>query len=217
MKFLKKYNLTLSNSKLLNEAVTHSSFSYETKGRVKPKNYERLEFLGDSVLQLVISEYLFIQEDLKEGQMSKKRASYVCEAALDYYSDKIGLKPYIKHGSGQVVNDTIAADIFEAVIATVYLERGYDSAREFIHDIIIPEIKAGKKFFDDYKTLMQEYCQTSKKSIYYNITREYGDAHDKTFEIELVIDDIVYGSGIGKNKKEAEQKAAKVAYEKSVK
>lgn len=214
MKFLKKYDLDLKTSKLLNEAITHSSFSYETN---KKENYERLEFLGDAVLQVVISEYLFNKKEFKEGQMSKLRASYVCEAALDYYSDKIGLKPYIKLGHGQAANDTIVADVFEAVIAVIYLERGFESAKEYILDIIAPEIEAEKHFFDDYKTLMQEYCHTSKQSIIYNLVNEIGSAHDKTFFIELVVDGHVYGKGSGKNKKEAEQRAAKDAYLKSVK
>ncbi|MFI3260279.1 MAG: ribonuclease III [bacterium] len=214
MRFLKKYNLSLSTSKLLNTALMHSSYSYENKIE---ENYERLEFLGDAVLQLVISNYLYKNENLKEGEMSKKRASFVCEAALDYYSQKIGLKPYIKVGRGQEVNDTICADIFEAIIAAIYLERGFDSAKEFIHDIVVPEIKAGKHFFDDYKSLMQEYCQTSKQSITYKLVSESGDAHDKTFVIDLIIDNIVYGRGTGRGKKEAEQRAAKIAYEKSVK
>ncbi len=214
MKFLKKYNLNLQNSKLLSEAITHASYSYEEKLN---GNYERLEFLGDAVLQVVVSEYLFLNKDEKEGQMSKLRASYVCEAALDYYSDKIGLKPYIKVGHGQEVNDTITADIFEAVIAALYLERGFFAAKEYILEIIAPEIDAGKKFFSDYKTQMQEYCQTYKKSIVYNLVDEIGESHNKTFFVELMVDGHLFGKGSAKSKKEAEQRAAKDAYLKSVK
>lgn len=213
MKILSKYNLTLQNSSLLNTALTHSSYAYK-KGNME--HYERLEFLGDAVLQLVISDYFYNNYNLKEGEMSRKRASFVCEAALNNYSTQIGLKPYIKVGNGTKVNDTIMADIFEAVIAVIYLERGFDSAKDFIYDVIIPEIKKDKHFFSDYKTLMQEYCQTSKKSVHYKVVNEYGESHDKTFEIEVVIDDMVFGKGIGKSKKEAEQLAAKDAYSKSV-
>lgn len=214
MKFLRKYNLDLKNSCLLNEALSHSSYAYESNSKT---NYERLEFLGDAVLQVVISEYLYSKFQYKEGQMSKLRASYVCEAALDFYSDKVGLKPYIKLGHGQEVNDTIAADVFEAIIAVIYLERGFESAKEYILEIIAPEIDAEKHFFDDFKSLMQEYCHTSKQSIVYNLVNEIGSAHDKTFFVEIVIEGHVYGKGEGKSKKEAEQRAAKDAYSKSIK
>lgn len=213
MKFLEKYGINFKESKLLKVALTHSSYSY---GKHE-KNYERLEFLGDSVLSMIVSDYLYSLGTLKEGVMSKKRASYVCETALDYYASKINLRNYIFIGQGLELNDTITADVFEAVLAVIYLEKGIEVAREFIHDIVIPEIACGKEFFSDYKTLMQEYCQTTKRSIVYVIKNEYGESHDKTFEIDLVIDDIIYGSGTGKSKKEAEQRAAENAYKKSVK
>lgn len=213
MKYLNKYGINFKESKLLKEALTHSSYSFSQPNK---KNYERLEFLGDSILSLVVSDYLYNLGTLKEGVMSKKRASYVCEIALDHYASKINLKNYIYAGIGQEINDTITADVFEAVIAVIYLEQGIDVAKEFIYDIVIPDIACGKEFFSDYKTLIQEYCQTTKKSIVYNVVKEYGEAHDKTFEVELKIDDIIYGFGVGKSKKEAEQKAAKSAYAKSM-
>ena len=214
MKILEKYDINFKNSSLLNEALTHSSYSYEHNNST---NYERLEFLGDSILALVVSDYLFKTEKVREGELSKKRSSFICETALDYYARKINLLPYIKLSNGQPLNETIIADVFEAILAVIYLEKGFFVVKEFIHEVIIPEIDADKHFFNDYKTLIQEYVQTNKKSLSYVIVNEYGEPHDKTFEVELIIDNIKYGKGIGKSKKEAEQQAAKDAYNKSVK
>lgn len=215
MKILTKYNLNLQNSLNLKTALTHSS--YANIQRKECEHYERIEYLGDAVLQLVVSDYLYSNTKLSEGAMSKKRASFVCENALNYYANKINLKPYVKVGPKLEVNESILADVFEGVIGALFLDRGFEAAKDFIYSVVVVEIKKDMHFFDDYKTLMQEYCQTSRKSINYTVVEEYGEAHDKTFIIELKIDDIIYGKGTGKSKKEAEQKAARDAYEKSVK
>ena len=127
MKFLSDLGIEIKNIELLNIALTHSSYSNECGG----ENYERLEFLGDSVLQLIMSEYFFENSDLKEGDMSKIRASYVCENALFEYSKKINLIPNIKvgHGLDHTVNETIVADVFEAVLAVIYLDKGFSVAK----------------------------------------------------------------------------------------
>ena len=215
MEFIEKYNLNGINEELLDEALTHSSYSNEHKNAI---NYERLEFLGDAVLELLTSEYFYKETDYKEGIMTKKRAGFVCEQALAHYAKEIGIDKYIKVGHGQEnnINDTIIADVFESVLGVIYLSFGLDKAREYIYSIIVPYIKKDFVFFGDYKTLLQEYVQTDKKSLEYVLINEYGESHNKTFEVEVKINDIVYGKGIGKSKKEAEQKAFD-AYQKSAK
>lgn len=215
MNFLKKYNIDIKNKELLLTALTHSSFSNEHD----TENYERLEFLGDAVLQVTISEYFYLNTNLHEGEMSKKRASYVCEKALANYSKDLGLVPYIRVGNGQLsnINDTIIADIFESTIGAIYLDQGFETAKELITKIVIPYIEKKVVFLDDYKSLLQELVQTSKKSLEYKVINESGPAHNKVFEVEVVIDNIKYGVGRGKSKKEAEQNAALDAYNKQAK
>ncbi len=216
MDFLEKYNIKINNKKLLEIALTHSSYSNEHKHL---ENYERLEFLGDAVLELVTSEYFYKYTDYKEGEMTKKRATFVCEKALATYAYDIGYPKYIKLGEGQKhnLNDTIIADVFEAIVGAIYLDQGFMVAKKYLEDIIIPYIKKGTNFNMDYKTTLQEFVQTDRKSLEYEVIKESGEAHNKTFEVVVKIDDIIYGRGIGHNKKEAEQMAAKDAYFKSAK
>lgn len=215
MDFLEKYGIKLSDTKLLETALTHSSYSNEHKA----ENYERLEFLGDAVLQVITSEYFYLNTDLSEGDMSKIRASYVCEQALAEYSRAVGIDKCIKVGHGQEknVNDTIVADCFESVLGVIYLDQGFDVAKKYIYDVVVPYIQNEQVFFGDYKSLLQELVQTDKKSLEYVLINETGPAHDKRFMIEVRIDNIVYGVGIGRSKKEAEQKAAFDAYKKRAK
>ena len=213
MEFLKKYGIDINNTTLLNEALTHSSYSNEHKGI---NNYERLEFLGDAVLELIISEYLYNNYNLKEGEMTKVRASFVCEKALDKYSSDIGLHKHIKVGMGQInnINEAIVADVFESVLAVIYLEKGFNTAKEYIYKIVVPYIESNYDFLSDYKTKLQELVQTDKKSLTYEVVKETGEAHNKTFYVEVKINDIVYGKGSGRSKKEAEQNAASDAIKK---
>lgn len=214
MKCLEKMGIEIKNKELLETALTHSSYSNEHNC----DNYERLEYLGDAILESVTSEYLYSNTDYSEGEMTKIRANYVCEKALATYSKKMGIDRYIRLGHGQInnLNDTIIADVFEAVAATVYLDQGYEVVKKYLQDIIVPFIKEGWDFNTDYKTKLQEAVQTNKKSLEYVLIREYGEAHDKTFEMAVKIDNIIYGKGIGKSKKEAEQNAALDALNKSV-
>lgn len=216
MNFLKKYGIEYIDNELLDEALTHTSYSNEHKGT---KNYERLEFLGDAVLELITSEYFYKNTDYKEGVMTKKRASFVCEQALSHYAKEMDIPKYIKVGHGQIdnINDTIIADVFEAILGAIYLSNNYEAAKNYINQIIVPYIEKDFVFFGDYKTLLQEYVQTDRKSLEYILVKEYGEAHNKTFEVEVKIDGIVYGRGVGKSKKEAEQHAALDAYKKSAK
>jgi len=216
MKFLEKYNIKNLDSELFIEALTHSSYSNEHK---ECNNYERLEFLGDAVLELITSEYFYKETSFKEGEMTKKRAGFVCEQALAHYAKELGIDKLIRVGHGQEgnVNDTIIADVFEAVLGAIYLTNGLDVAKEYIYNIMVPYIEKDFVFFGDYKTMLQEYVQTDKKSLEYVLVKESGEAHNKTFEVEVKINNIIYGRGIGKSKKEAEQNAAFDAYKKSAK
>lgn len=216
MNFMDREIIKSIDRELMLQALTHSSYSNEHKDC---KNYERLEFLGDAVLELITSEYFYKNTDYKEGIMTKKRASFVCEQALSHYARELGIDKLIRVGHGQVgnINDTIIADVFESVLGAIYLTHGLDIAREYIYEIIVPYIKKDFVFLGDYKTMLQEFVQTDRKSLEYVLTKEYGEAHNKTFEVEVKIDGIVYGKGVGKSKKEAEQHAAFDAYKKSAK
>lgn len=213
MNFLEKYNIEINNKELLQTALTHSSYSNENNC----DDYERLEFLGDSVLQLIMSEYFYLKTDLNEGQMSKERAAYVCEEALAHYAKKVGFDKYIRVGHGLTgnINNTIIADTFEAVLAVIFLEKGLDVCKNYINEIIMPYINEGIEFFTDYKTKLQELVQTTKKSVNYVLVESSGEAHDMTFKVNVVVDNIIMGTGIGKSKKEAEQNAAMDALKKS--
>lgn len=215
MKFLNKYQINIQNQELLTTALTHSSYSNEHDC----ENYERLEFLGDAILSAVTSEYFYKTSNLNEGEMSKKRAKFVCESALYEYSRQIGSIPYIRVGKGQQknVNKTIIADTFEAIIGVIFLDQGFNIAKDFIYQVVIPYIEQDYHFLDDYKSALQEMVQTSKKSLEYRLVSEKGPAHNKTFEVEVVIDNISYGRGQGKTKKEAEQHAAYDAFQKQAK
>ena len=203
---LTKYGISKDNP-LLSIALTHSSYANEHN----VSHYERLEYLGDAVLELVMSEYFYKNTDLNEGDMTKKRARYVCEEALDAYANCINLRSFIKVGEGMKINATITADVFEAVIAVVYLNNGLNKAREFIMDIALPFIKNNTVFLSDYKSYLQELVQTDKKCVEYRVVKETGPDHNKSFEVEVLVDNIVFAHGKGKRKKAAEQDAAKNA------
>ncbi len=215
MDFLNKYQIEVENKELLLEALTHSSYSNEHNCN----NYERLEYLGDAVLELIVSDYLFNNETINEGSMTKKRASYVCEEALATYSREVGFIPFIRVGHGQIdnINDTIIADIFEAILGVIYLEKGLNVAKKYINEIVIPHIKNNDVFLTDYKSALQENIQTDKKTLEYVLVDENGPAHDKTYTVEVRVDDMIFGRGTGKSKKEAEQMAAKDAFKKRAK
>lgn len=215
MKFLEKYGIYLKDQSQLLTALTHTSYSNEHGC----ENYERLEFLGDAVLELITSEYFYEKKDFREGDMTKIRSRYVCEHANYEYAKKVGFIPYIRVGKGQInnVNETIIADVFEAILGAVFLEYGYEVSKKYILEVITPFIEENRIFYSDYKSLLQEMIQTTRKSLEYREIDETGPAHDKTYTFEVVIDGIIYGRGKGKSKKEAEQMAAKDAYMKACK
>lgn len=203
---------------ILDMALTHSSYANEHTNI----NYynERLEFLGDSVLSMIVSEYLYNTfENKKEGKLTRIRASVVCEPSLAEAARNVMINKYIKIGKGEEITggrnkDSLLADAFEAVIAAIYLDLGYDITRRFVLDNLKEKIDIFRdgEVFNDYKTKLQEYLQKDKEcNIKYNTIREYGPPHDRVFEIEVRIDGICKGIGKGKSKKEAEQRAAKEA------
>lgn len=217
MEILKKLNIPFTNLDYYEQAFTHTSYANECN----TVSYERLEYLGDAVLELIISEYLYKTTDEPEGKMTKLRSSYVCENALYEYSCLLGLNEEIKLGHGESERDgkhnkTIVADIFESFIGAVFLDCGFEVVKKFIYDNIIPLIENNSiDFIEDYKSVLQELVQTDRKSLTYEVVDEYGPAHDKTFTIVVKIDNIVYGEGTAHSKKEAEQLAAKSALKKA--
>ena len=215
-----RLNIKPNDIKLYISAFSHSSYANEHKAK---SDYERLEFLGDALVDLVVADYLYNNSKEAEGEMTKDRASYVCENALYKYSMDLGLNNYIRVGNGEQKDGgkfkkAIVADIFESFMAAIYLDLGFSTARRVALDIIVPYIEDPKvSFFNDYKSALQEYVQAEQDSISYKLISESGPAHDKSFKIAVVIDGIVYGEGVGSSKKEAEQEAAKVALDKVAK
>jgi len=213
-----KLGIVPKDINLYKTAFSHSSYVNEHKVK---NDYERLEFVGDAVLDLVIADYLYNNYKETEGEMTKLRASYVCENANYAYSEGLGLENYILVGNGEKesgLKKAIVADIFEALMGAIYIDLGYATARNTILRIIVPYIENPNiTFFSDYKSSLQEMVQTSQKSLEYNLIDESGPAHDKRFTVEVKIDNIVYGAGTGTTKKEAEQEAAKKALDKLAK
>ena len=205
------------NKELLKTALTHTSYANEAG----VDSYERLEYLGDAVLELIMSEYLYKNTDEPEGKMTKLRSYYVCENALYEYSIRLGLNEFLLLGNGELERDgkhnrAIVADIFESFIGAMFLDLGIEQVKSFIYKNVIPLIEnKSLDFVNDYKSVLQELVQTDKKSLEYVIVNETGPAHEKEFSVVVKIDDIVYGSGTAHSKKEAEQQAAKDALQKA--
>lgn len=217
MKIFKTLDINPVNINLYYEAFTHTSFSNENPSF---PNYERLEFLGDAILEFIISDYLYKERHLEEGLMTKMRANYVCEEALATYARELKFESDIKLGSGEIEtgpNNTIMADVFEAFIAAMYLDLGFDFTKETVLKIITKYIQKNTDFLHDYKSTLQELVQTDKKSVAYEIVNESGPSHERKFECVVKVDGIILGKGIGNSKKAAEQEAAKIALSKQAK
>ncbi len=205
------------NMNLITRAMTHSSYSNENK-KEKLKNNERLEFLGDSVLSIVISEFLFSHYvTMEEGQLTKIRAKIVCEGSLAEASRALKLGEFMLFGRGEELTGgrertSILSDVFEALIAAVFLDGGMESARVFVLNQLKPIIMDAVqgKLFVDYKTRLQEVIQVQKGNrIKYALVREDGPDHSKIFFTEVNLNDVIIGVGSGHSKKESEQEAAK--------
>ncbi len=200
--------------KKLKLAMTHSSYANENV-LGKQENNERLEFLGDAVLELVSSQFLFMRyPDKPEGDLTKKRASMVCEPTLALCAREIPLGKYLLLGKGEErtggrMRDSIISDTLEALIGAIYLDGGFEAAKVFIEKFILNDIEKKELFFDS-KTILQEAVQKQfpGKEIHYKLVREEGPAHNKTFVTQVLIGEQMFGEGTGRTKKGAEQEAA---------
>lgn len=201
---------------LLARALTHSSYANERRRPIASN--ERLEFLGDSVLGVVTAVYLFQKETGPEGELTKLRASLVCEKALFAYAQKLELGRFLRLGHGEqrtggALRPSILSDAFEAVVAAVYLDGGMEKAREFLIPFLEEELKNRRRpQFHDYKTTLQEIIQQNpEERLDYVLTGESGPDHRKSFLVEVHLNSNVIGQGKGRTKKEAEQQAAREA------
>lgn len=221
VQFEKTIGYSFSNVDNLTLAFTHSSYANEYRNENIQSN-ERLEFLGDAVLNIIISEYIYSNfPHLSEGEMTKMRANIVCEASLDKCAAKISIGQYLLLGKGEELTGgrtraSILSDAFEAVLGAVYLDGGMDNAKKFVINNmsgIINESATGLNY-TDYKTQLQEIIQkNSDRKVSYEIIEERGPDHNKIFVSQVKVCDTVMGTGEGKSKKEAEQNAAKIAIE----
>ena len=215
--FEKKLGYTFKNPNLLLNALTHSSYANETRNGTTSN--ERLEFLGDSVLSVIVSDYIFKEfSNTPEGELTKLRASLVCEKSLCGFSRELDMGKYLRLGKGEDKGggrerDSILADAFEAVLASIYLDGGMEEARKHVMRFILPELEqTDDEVFKDYKTALQEIIQRNpEESVSYILTGESGPDHDKVFEVSVLLNSNVIGEGKGKSKKRAEQMAAKQA------
>ncbi len=205
---------TFNNKNLLKTALTHSSYANENHMRREASN-ERLEFLGDAVLEIITSDFLYHNyPSLPEGELTKKRASIVCEQTLALCANEIGLGSYLNLGKGEELTggrerNSIISDAMEAVIGSIYLDGGFASAKEFIEKFILSDIESKQLFFDS-KTILQELIQSwhIDDLLEYVLVREEGPDHNKSFVVEAHLGEKVLSTGIGKTKKAAEQDAA---------
>ncbi len=218
--FEKRINYKFNNIKILEKSLTHSSYSNEDK-LYSMVNNERLEFLGDAVLSISVSRFIFDKfPDYPEGDLTKLRAQVVCEDTLSLVAGDLHLGNYLLLGKGEEASGgrerkSILADALEAVIAAIYLDGGYKRAEKFVLDNLTAYIKLAvkEKIIRDYKSFLQEYYQGKSQAckIRYVVTKEEGPDHEKVFHVNVLVNKKVVGKGSGKNKKEAEQNAAREA------
>lgn len=208
------------DKELLFRALSHTSYANETKSA--RGSYERLEFLGDSVLSLVVAEYIFKNyRKYPEGELTKLRASLVCEKALATFAREINLGEFIMLGKGEQQNrgnerPSILSDVFEAVLAAMYLDGGYEVAKNHVLRFVEKELEnhSAPEAFHDYKTQLQEIIQRNpEEEITYVVTDESGPDHDKSFTVQVRLNSNVIGTGVAHSKKQAEQAAARQALE----
>lgn len=216
--FENKIGYTFKNKDLLHEALSHSSYANENKHHGRHSN-ERLEFLGDSVLSIVVSEHLFTHfKHLPEGELTKIRASLVCEKALFEFSKKIDLGQHLLLGKGEENSGgrerpSIVSDAFEAVIAAIFLDGGMEAAEKYVLSFIPKNLDANSaKALQDYKTMLQEIIQRNpEERVEYVLADQIGPDHDRKFVVNVCLNSNVIGTGEGHSKKQAEQAAAKEA------
>lgn len=212
------FDLTFADKPLLETAFTHTSYANEHR-LLNISHNERLEFLGDAVLQLLISQYLYGKYPEKpEGELSKMRSMIVREESLAGFSRDCGFDAFVKLGKGEEKSggrhrDTILGDLFEAFLGALLLDKGVDRVQDFLYQVMIPKVEEGNfERVKDYKTALQEAVQVDGAvAIQYQVVSESGPAHDKRFEVVLSVDGKQLSHGRGRSKKAAEQDAAKQA------
>ncbi|MCH3951445.1 MAG: ribonuclease III [Acidaminococcus sp.] len=219
--FLNSLHITMQDLSLMDTALTHSSYAYEVKAEKRPEFNQRLEFLGDSVLSLVVSTYLYKQHpEMDEGRLSKFRAFLVCEETLAELAADMHLGQYLLLGKGEQhldgeKNPSILADAFESVIGAYYLDEGYEKASQLLYELLIrriPELTDGG-ISRDYKTKFQELVQKDGPvDIEYKLSAMEGPPHNRTFIMKVLVNGKECGTGKGRTKKAAEQYAARVAF-----
>lgn len=222
-KFCEGIGVKVTRYDLLSMALTHSSYAYEASKKQYIKHNERIEFLGDAVLDTIVSTYMFEHFNrLDEGKLTRFRAHIVCEASLSKFATKIHLGDYLLLGHGEEMTGarqkpSILADAFESVLGAIYLDCGFEVAMEYILRLMQEEIELVCKYgiYDDYKSYLQEHLQQNGDTcIVYEITGSSGAAHEKTFYASVSHNGEVIGQGEGHSKKDAEQHAAKNALDK---
>ena len=201
------------NKALIKQALSHSSFINEMK-RKGMESYERLEFLGDAVLELITSEYLFEEyKDLPEGKLTKLRASIVCEFTLSSVSEMLHFGDYVLLSKGEELTggrtrSSILCDLFESVLGAIYLDGGMEAAQKYVYTFLLTDIEH-KSLFYDAKTTLQEMVQKDGKGVVtYKLIEEKGPDHNKSFVTEVFVDDVSLATGEGTSKKNAQQMAA---------
>lgn len=213
-----RYGIEFQNLALLDEAFTHSSYVNEHR-ELGLRDNERLEFLGDAVMEITVSEYLYKKyPDWPEGKLTRLRAAIVCTKSFNSFAKEAHFDRYIRLGKGEEKNGararaTLLEDLFEAFNGALFLDQGRGAVVKFIEQVVFPKIEAGE-FSDqtDYKTNLQEFLQQDGEvEIEYKLLAEVGPSHARQFEVDVMMGDRVLGSGVGRNKKAAEQAAAKVA------
>jgi ribonuclease-3 len=219
--WLKNRGITIQNTDMIHQAFMHSSYAHEHKNG---HDNERLEFMGDAVLQLWSSNAIF-PLGLSEGQMTRLRAQLVCEKALATYGREMMLNQFLKLGAGEEKTggrdkDAIIADSFEAFLGALFLDQGMPAVDNILNEAITPRLAdpANVGIIHDYKTKLQEYVQTdNRRTLHYELVSEKGPSNNPEFIMNVIIDDLVLGTGRGDSKKSAEQNAARDAFEKMVK
>ncbi|MDI9259944.1 ribonuclease III [Alicyclobacillus sendaiensis] len=209
-------NLQFKDVNLLKQAFTHASYRNEHR-KLHVEDNERLEFLGDAVLELVVSDFLYrTYPRMPEGELTRMRAAIVCEASLVRFAKRLSFDQYIRLGRGEERSGgrsrpALLADVFEAFLGALYLDQGLEAVRQFVHTHMVPylpDVSAGL----DYKTALQEFVQQRHQTpVRYVIVEERGPAHAREFVVQVELGGEVRGVGIGRSKKEAEQQAAAMA------
>lgn len=221
--WLNNRGIQIRDTELIHQAFMHSSYANEHR---RHHDNERLEFMGDAVLQLYSSEHIYaVEPPLNEGRMSRLRSQLVCEKALALYGRKLKLNRFLMLGSGEEKTggrnkDAIIADMFEAFLGALYLDQGMQAVENILNEVFDPYLEQPEtvSLVTDYKTKLQEYVQADdKRTVKYRLVSESGPANAPTFVMNVVVDDLILGTGRGSSKKEAEQDAARDAFDKMVK